>query len=725
MEALDLANKRPLGHDRTSAPQKRAKYTSAACKACKRSKVKCIRMQEGADCQRCASMRTPCIIVTKERAKDGAGESMRGDNDSTKVSQLSGDLMSLREQLSVLASTVTTLVDRQATPTDSASQVAPRSPPTSPKNAEPGSPQRHDLAQPQFIGPTRSAYSLNIAEASLTGMNTSGHQVSSREDSPEAPTRPSPYSHVATGVDVLVSVSVDEATRLINVYREEALSVYPIVDAEWLIGNVPRILNLAKQPQSRSHTEARQNRLDMHILRLAIATAMILEMHGKNELSDRLIDSVEDDLGRISRKSPVLLKDLQITGMLSIYFCHTDEDLFAWRAIGRGVRQALEMGLHRKQSLMANFRPDERPLAVQVFWVVYQLDRRWSFGTSLSFALNDKDIDPELPEPSNFPFLACTIAHGRLCSKVWDALPPYSAPSQLVPKDAEDYIDYLIQNWIKEIPEELQLRSPLVNFAMQQSETTQRLRTLLHLRGNYLRLLIHRHHVLSVANINRDRKTVQLVVDIALNSIQVLVSCNASSNIYKRQPNVYSYYLLNALAIVLLAVCHAPETFAESCRSSFTASIDLLRSFSRYSTASRKLWKTIRAILPAVQALSPQTTSNLNESGSTASHIDSATDQADLAQNIAQNNLELAGHQIDNVASYTWPNDGGHHDQDLEYMPDMFDLGVDLQNLYNTFGSATVVSQPLQSDTAMGQFASHNMVSWEYGDISQHFQGLL
>jgi hypothetical protein len=27
------------------------------------------------------------------------------------------------------------------------------------------------------------------------------------------------------------------------------------------------------------------------------------------------------------------------------------------------------------------------------------LDRRWSFGTSLSFALVDRDIDPELPEP--------------------------------------------------------------------------------------------------------------------------------------------------------------------------------------------------------------------------------------------------------------------------------------------------------------------------------------
>lgn len=51
-------------------------------------------------------------------------------------------------------------------------------------------------------------------------------------------------------------------------------------------------------------------------------------------------------------------------------------------------------------SLNDNFPdPEKRGLAVRVFWCVYVLDRRWSFGTSLSFALADRDIDPNLPEP--------------------------------------------------------------------------------------------------------------------------------------------------------------------------------------------------------------------------------------------------------------------------------------------------------------------------------------
>lgn len=84
----------------------------------------------------------------------------------------------------------------------------------------------------------------------------------------------------------------------------------------------------------------------------------------------------------------------------SIYYFHIDEELLAWRAIGVAAREALEMGLHRRDSLFDNFKDRKsRTLATRVFWCVYVLDRRWSFGTSLSFALVDRDIDPELPEP--------------------------------------------------------------------------------------------------------------------------------------------------------------------------------------------------------------------------------------------------------------------------------------------------------------------------------------
>lgn len=95
----------------------------------------------------------------------------------------------------------------------------------------------------------------------------------------------------------------------------------------------------------------------------------------------------------------------------SIYYFHCDEDLLAWRAIGIAAREALVLGMHRKESLFAAF-PDEkqRSLATRIFWCIYALDRRWSFGTSLSFALQEDDIDPELPEPVSH----ATLSHGDI-----------------------------------------------------------------------------------------------------------------------------------------------------------------------------------------------------------------------------------------------------------------------------------------------------------------------
>lgn len=68
--------------------------------------------------------------------------------------------------------------------------------------------------------------------------------------------------------------------------------------------------------------------------------------------------------------------------------------------IGIATRMCLEIGLHRRQNLMKIFTNDEeRSWAIKLFWSIHVLDRRWSIGTGMPFALQDADIDPSLPEP--------------------------------------------------------------------------------------------------------------------------------------------------------------------------------------------------------------------------------------------------------------------------------------------------------------------------------------
>lgn len=57
------------------------------------------------------------------------------------------------------------------------------------------------------------------------------------------------------------------------------------------------------------------------------------------------------------------------------------------------------MGLHRRETwLWSNgiFPGDlVRSWALRLFWCIYVLDREWSLGTGMPFALQDSDIDTE------------------------------------------------------------------------------------------------------------------------------------------------------------------------------------------------------------------------------------------------------------------------------------------------------------------------------------------
>jgi len=60
----------------------------------------------------------------------------------------------------------------------------------------------------------------------------------------------------------------------------------------------------------------------------------------------------------------------------------------------------IELGIHRRDSLFRLVKDEqERSSVSKLFWSIYVLDRRWSFGTGMPFALQDTDIDPNLPEP--------------------------------------------------------------------------------------------------------------------------------------------------------------------------------------------------------------------------------------------------------------------------------------------------------------------------------------
>lgn len=111
----------------------------------------------------------------------------------------------------------------------------------------------------------------------------------------------------------------------------------------------------------------------------------------------------------------------------SLYQFYRSEDVLAWRTVGLAALIALELGWHlRTPHDDMLYNNTTRQHAIRLFWCIYIFDRRCSFNTGLPFAVNDSEIDPELPEPvspAHLPSLLASTASKsamltRLCTEI-------------------------------------------------------------------------------------------------------------------------------------------------------------------------------------------------------------------------------------------------------------------------------------------------------------------
>ncbi|KAH7021489.1 uncharacterized protein B0I36DRAFT_388179 [Microdochium trichocladiopsis] len=648
----------PAGGPRPRA--KRRKYTAVACNECRRRKLKCLPGGSEGCCQRCAARgRTDCGYHAGPPAADhdedsSARASSHRRSSAASFTALTEDVKLLRDTLAGWIASTRVSGDSPAPAPAAASDLIAASSPTpvapgpnpasvslpplrscrasvsgpaagsvsaaSPRNLEEDLMGPPDLAsrvgreEPRFIGPTRSAYSFQAGGQALSRLGIPALDTApvSGQQTPSA----TPPQQPDAAPDELFWTRCDRAEfeRHIAVFQEEVESVYPCVESEELIRKAGDILEFARgaddagyaaaDPSSRHHVSTKE----VHLATLAVATAIVLEGHGKTTTSSSLVKPVERSVLNILEPSREL-KDLQLLSLLSIYYFHIDEDLLAWRTIGLAAREALVMGLHRKTTLEDMFRgPQERRMAIRVFWTIYALDRRWSFGTGLSFALVDSDIDPDLPEPDqNDAYLKCMVGYGRLSSTLWTALLPTLAQHNNKgdwTEEATHQLDLRAQEWLESIPHNLQLRHPRLGLAaLAQPPVLQRLRALLYLRGNHIRILIYRYFLLSPSRIRSSYRSAWLAVEIAQDSLVVLLHLNESTSIYRRQQAAFNYFLVSALAVLFLAVCNDPETFAAPCKKSLLSAIGLLRGLSKFSYGSRRLWRGVRGIVPILRRL--------------------------------------------------------------------------------------------------------------------------
>ncbi|KAL4953534.1 hypothetical protein BDW69DRAFT_165159 [Aspergillus filifer] len=583
--------------------RKRAKYTQLACNECKRRKLKC----DGQPvCARCVCQNAACVYTPSSHASSNTpvtpSRETKDDGLSTKFRTVDQQIEALHREMRVMSARMRELESASATP--GASNNGGASISSSSVSAglrrimnRPGS--------PDYVGPTSAEFGIAARQKNADGSDGNESDGEELEESTSA-TSPAAVSDVeAMSNDPLGWLGKDEALRLVTVYENNVGLMYPCIDLDSLRCYVNDYYKDGPMPPGTTDQDWFFAR-DAEVLKILLATALLAESHGRSERAALLADSVEDRFATRVKIPEVDMKELLILTLLSIFHSYRDDEVISWRIIGMAVRGSIQLGLHRQETWLrtGGVFPGELQwkFASRLFWCIYVLDRKWSFGTGLPFAIQDSDMDTNLPEPgAATPYLTCMINYARLSTKIWGLVMGWRSRPKAATSDYCSYLDFQVQQWIQSIPRELRFDPDPAVYETQgldspSAERMTMLQVLLALQANQLRILVYRQNLLSSDSIESNALGALTAVETAKSTVHMLDYFSRVSDIYFQRPEPFNYFLISALAALFLAVLHAPARFSGVCRQEFYAAVDMVRRSSTRAHTSRRLQKIIRSL---------------------------------------------------------------------------------------------------------------------------------
>lgn len=270
------------------------------------------------------------------------------------------------------------------------------------------------------------------------------------------------------------------------------------------------------------------------------------------------------------------------------------------------------------------------------------------------------------------------ISYSVIGSKVWRSVG--NADSAQAPINHEDieFLDFQVLNWHRSIPESMRFTHPESGRQNDPNlpRALRRHQVVLYLRANQMRILIYRPVLHTATSIAENLEFAKVVVKIAKDTIRTLTHINQTSDIYKAQQTMFNYFLISALAVLFLAVAHAPADFSAECRDEFYQALDLVRSFSSDSYVSKRLWRTIKML----KEVGPRLGLNIRN------------EAADAHSSAAVAMAGLAGHQVDEMAIFSNGQSGS--------IDTPHGMASDLSNLFDAAGNFSIAQNGFGIPTA-------------------------
>ncbi|PKS10910.1 hypothetical protein jhhlp_002668 [Lomentospora prolificans] len=454
-----------------------------------------------------------------------------------------------------------------------------------------------------FTPPGSSNYFLNLAEelhvssesVSIATQKSMPHLVSFTQVLRQA------YNwRLSNGAEGLASfIGLNQWLSIIKKYEEEIGLQYPFMDLD-TIGDELKTVCLSSAMESRLITSNKE-----HILALLLAIVAVLENPDVSKLADTFTEKSREYAAVKSQTETVDEDTIRLLMLVSVYYFMTDRETLSWRCIGSVLRTLQELGYHNSKPHRPNFIR-ERTKAEKLFWSAYIMDRRWSFGTGLPFAISESDInhDVEIADDSlSSEYIRAMVAYCRISTECRS-----SVLCQTTSNTARDFSDFRVVEWRRNLPHFLRFDSNHAAFnPVTESRSQYRFRLLLYLRANQLRTVIRRHSIFRSGPRDVDLSSMQTAIEVACDTIRILVTVVQTSDIYQAQQKTFNHFLESSISSLLLFIAHRKDNGDSSCFEELHMAMGLVRGLAPQSCMMRKLCDKLERLKVVQAALTPKT----------------------------------------------------------------------------------------------------------------------
>ncbi|EFW99796.1 fungal specific transcription factor domain containing protein [Grosmannia clavigera kw1407] len=406
---------------------------------------------------------------------------------------------------------------------------------------------------------------------------------------------------------VLAALSEECWADILYTYDEEIGLQYPFLD----IADLQRDISQAVHQRADGYFSQHDQISDIATLILAVVA--IFTDSDSAEISNALVQNIFTDAIARTHLAGGDRQSLSLLTLTSIYFFLTDREILAWRGIGTVSRLLQELRGHRNDDLphmatSASPKADDN-VSEKMYWTVYTLDRRWSFGTGLPFSIQDTDVRhyPQFSDDSlSALYLEHMVIYCGITSEVrrWCLDAPLAAAATA--NSMCDLLCFRVIMWQRNLPAKLQFRGLQDAFdAAKESRGTYKIRLTLYLRANQMRTVIYRKAAVRPGTRDFDPSHANIMAATAQDTVRILDSLARSTNIYQTQQKTFNHFLETALSSLLLVLCCSVDPENRSCLDEVFTALELVRQLSTRSSVSRRLQdklQTFQAVVTSLQA---------------------------------------------------------------------------------------------------------------------------